>query len=66
MPSSGMLRGMALRTDVSEECSSSIIKVKRIGDPGTLAVTTMYRFLRSVHQCLVTAKLFLANRFSSP
>jgi hypothetical protein len=41
MPSSGMLRRVALvRTDVSEESISSIIRVKRIGELGTtLAVT---------------------------
>jgi hypothetical protein len=42
MLSSGMLRRVALvRTDVSEELSASIIKVKRIGELGiTLAVTS--------------------------
>jgi hypothetical protein len=36
-----MLRGVALvRTDVSEELSASIIKVIRIGELGTLAVTS--------------------------
>jgi hypothetical protein len=41
MPSSGMLPRVAfVRTDVSEECISSIIKVKTIGQLGTtLAVT---------------------------
>jgi hypothetical protein len=41
MASSGMLRRVALvRTDVSEELSSSIIKVTRISELGTtLAVT---------------------------
>jgi hypothetical protein len=33
MSSSGMLRRVALvRTDVSEECNVSIIRVKRIGE----------------------------------
>jgi hypothetical protein len=27
------------RTDVSEECIASIIRVRRISEPGTLAVT---------------------------
>jgi hypothetical protein len=42
MSSSGTLRHMALvRTDVSEECSTSIIRVTRIGVLGrTLAVTS--------------------------
>jgi hypothetical protein len=42
MPSSGMLRHVALvRTDVSEELSSSFIRVTRIGELGTtLAVTS--------------------------
>jgi hypothetical protein len=36
-----MLHHVALvRTDVSEELSASIIRVTRIGDLGTLAVTT--------------------------
>jgi hypothetical protein len=42
MLSSGMLRSVALvRTDVSEERSASIIRVTRIGEPGTtLAITS--------------------------
>jgi hypothetical protein len=42
MPSSGALRGVALvGTDVSEELSTSIVKVKRIDKLGTtLAVTS--------------------------
>jgi hypothetical protein len=42
MASSGMLRRVALvRTDVSEELSTSFIRVTRIGELGTtLAVTT--------------------------
>jgi hypothetical protein len=40
MMSSGMLRRVALvRTDVSEELSASYIRVPRIGELGTLAVT---------------------------
>jgi hypothetical protein len=41
MSSSGMLRHMALvRTDVSEKLSASIIRVTRIGELETLAVTS--------------------------
>jgi hypothetical protein len=37
----GMLRRVALiRTDISEELSASIIRVTRIGELGTLAVTS--------------------------
>jgi hypothetical protein len=37
MPSSGILRRVALlRTDVSEECIASIIKVTRTGELGTM------------------------------
>jgi hypothetical protein len=60
---SGMLRRVALvRTDVSEERSASFNRVTRIGELGTLAVTsnrrTLRRFLvffRSVRRLLVTA-----------
>jgi hypothetical protein len=47
MVPSGMLRRVALvRTDVSEERSSSIIRVTRIGELGTpLAVTSNRRTL---------------------
>jgi hypothetical protein len=42
-----MLRRVALvRTDVSEELSTSIIRVKRIGELGTLAVTSNRHTLR--------------------
>jgi hypothetical protein len=41
MASSGMLRRVAfVKTDVSEAGSASIIRVTRIGELGTLAVTS--------------------------
>jgi hypothetical protein len=47
MPSSGMLRRVVfVRTDVSEELSASIISVTRIGELGTLAVTSNRSTLR--------------------
>jgi hypothetical protein len=50
-----MLRRMAfVRTDVSEELSASFIRVTRIGELGTLAVTSIV-FLRSVRRLLVMA-----------
>jgi hypothetical protein len=61
-----MLRCVALvGTDVSEELSASFIRVTRIGELGTLAVTNNQRtiqrkdfvFLRSVLQLLVTANV---------
>jgi hypothetical protein len=48
-----MLRHVALaRTDVSEELSASIIRVTRIGELGTLAVTSNRRTLRCTLQWL--------------
>jgi hypothetical protein len=47
MPSSGILRHVALvRIDVSEELSASIIRVTRIGELGTLAITSKRHTLR--------------------
>jgi hypothetical protein len=52
MPFSGMLRHVALvRTEVSEERSSSIIRVIRISALGTLV------FLRIMRRLLVTANI---------
>jgi hypothetical protein len=43
MASSEILRHVVLlRTNVSEELSASIIRVTRIGELGTLAVTTVH------------------------
>jgi hypothetical protein len=59
-----MLRRVALViTDVSKELSASFIRVTRIGELGTLAVTSNRRtlrrntFLRSVRRLLVTANV---------
>jgi hypothetical protein len=68
MVSSGMLHRMALvRTDVSEELSASIIRVARIGELGTLAVTSNRRTLCFIAAC-VGCQLqlaFLVHRFLS-
>jgi hypothetical protein len=46
MPFSGMLHRVALvSTDGSEECGAFIIRVKRISELGTLAVTNNRRSL---------------------
>jgi hypothetical protein len=60
MAPSGMLRRVdLLRTDVSEEHSASIIRVTRIGELGTLDVTSNRQryFFRSVRRLLVTASV---------
>jgi hypothetical protein len=66
MASSGMLRRVALvRTYVSEGLCASFIRVTRIGELGTLAVTTNLStlrinttaFLRSVRRLLVRASV---------
>jgi hypothetical protein len=58
MLSSGMLRHVALvRTDYSEECIASIIRLTRISELGTFAVaskcSTLRRNTNSVFQLLV-------------
>jgi hypothetical protein len=51
-----MLRRVALvRTDVSEELSTSFIRVTRIGELGTTLAVTDARFLRSMRRLPVTA-----------
>jgi hypothetical protein len=61
MASYGMLRGVALvRTDVSEELGAPIIRVTRIGDLGTLAVTSNRRMQRR------NTTLFLVHLYLSP
>jgi hypothetical protein len=58
-----MLRRVALvRTDVSDEPSASFIRVIRIGELGTLAVSSNRRtlrrvFLRSVRRLLLTGSV---------
>jgi hypothetical protein len=55
MASSGMLRRVALViTDVSEELISSIIRVTRIGELGTIAVTNNRRTLRRKRALVVS------------
>jgi hypothetical protein len=62
MPSCGMLHRVALvRTDVLEELSASIIRVTRMGELGTLAVTSN----RTCIGCWLTA-MFLVHQFLSP
>jgi hypothetical protein len=62
MPSFGMLRRVALvRTNVSAELSASVIRVTRVGELGTLAVTSN----RSVRRLLVTANVVRIRRFLS-
>jgi hypothetical protein len=64
MPSSGMLRRVAVvRTDVSKELSASIVRVTRIGELGTLTVTSNRC---SVCRLLVTASVVPFRRFLSP
>jgi hypothetical protein len=58
MPSSGILRRMVLvRTDVSEKLSASTIRVARIYELRTLAVTSNRRTLRRNTKLLLTTTL---------
>jgi hypothetical protein len=68
MVSSGMLRRVALvRTDVSEERTASIISVTRIGELGTLAVTSNRRTLRRNTVTIVTLMMeTLSSSLSQP
>jgi hypothetical protein len=62
MVSFGMLRRVALvRTDVSEELSTSFIMVTRIGELGTMLAVTSNR----CNRLLLQLALFLV-RFLSP
>jgi hypothetical protein len=62
------------RTDVSEELSASVIRVTRIGELGTLAVTSSRRTLRrntrntlmEVLSSSETSVLTRATRFNNP
>jgi hypothetical protein len=51
----------SLRTDVSEEPLAYIIWMTRIGELGTLLVTSNITFLRSVRRVLVTASLLTSS-----
>jgi hypothetical protein len=58
MASSGMLRRVTLvTTDVSEDLSASIVRWTRIGELGTLAVTSNFLFPCSVRRLLVMANV---------
>jgi hypothetical protein len=63
--SSGILRRVAhVRTDVSKERSASIIRVTRIGELGTLAVTSDRRTLRRNAIVFLVTLLMETLRFS--
>jgi uncharacterized protein YjbK len=61
-----MLRCVALvRTDVSEELSASIIRVTRIGEVGTLAVTSNRSTLRRNTKLAVNLSFLDRSRYFS-
>jgi hypothetical protein len=67
MSSSGMLRHVALvRTDVSEECSASIIRVTRIRELGTLAITRNRHTLRKHTIFTTVTRLSTINAHTLP
>jgi hypothetical protein len=60
MASSGILRRMTLViTDVSEKLSTSIIRMTRIGELGTLVVTNNRRMLRRNTKSLTLRRLLV-------
>jgi hypothetical protein len=62
MPYYGMKRRMVLvRTDISEECNSSIIRVTKIGDLRTTLAVTSIVFFRRLRRLLVIANIFLSS-----
>jgi hypothetical protein len=54
-----LLRVALVRTDVSEERSASIIKVTRIGELGTLAVTSSRRTANAVPSSPIVVTLMM-------
>jgi hypothetical protein len=66
MASSGMLHRVALvRTDVSEELSAPIIRVTRIGELGTLAVTRLLVTANAIPSPLILVTLMMEVLSSS-
>jgi demethoxyubiquinone hydroxylase (CLK1/Coq7/Cat5 family) len=66
MPSSGMLRRVAVvRTDVSKDCRASIIRITRIGELGTLAVTSNRLFVAKNYYVRITLMKEALSSFES-
>jgi hypothetical protein len=61
-----LCRVALVRTDVSEELIASIIRVTRIGEQGTLAITSNRRTLRIIFLHSMRQLLVAANIPSSP
>jgi hypothetical protein len=62
MASSGMLRSVALvRTDVSEERSTSLIRVTRIGELGTTVAATSKRRTLQRNVCISSQRASVAS-----